>query len=141
VRRLLRVAEEEPVLVILLVGFAVVFLSVFPPRLPRSRMRCGKEAAEIRVAAPALHEQRHMSTYPRSGAGKAGTCAGWLRRAYATVQRDLGAGDRPHAKELRRVRELERAVDAVVVGERERLVPELGRARGELFRLRRPVQE
>ncbi|HEY4620074.1 MAG TPA: hypothetical protein VIG93_00115, partial [Gaiellaceae bacterium] len=32
-RRLLRVAEEEPVLVILLVGFAVVFLSVFPPSL------------------------------------------------------------------------------------------------------------
>ena len=32
-RRLLRVGEEEIVLVILLVGFAVVFLSVFPPQL------------------------------------------------------------------------------------------------------------
>lgn len=32
-RRLLRVAEEEPVLVILLAGFAIVFLSVFPPSL------------------------------------------------------------------------------------------------------------
>ena len=38
------------------------------------------------------------------------------------------------------VRELERAVDAVVVGERERLVPELGRRR-ELLRLRRAVEE
>ncbi len=32
-RRILRVAEEEPVLVILLAGFAVVFLAVFPPNL------------------------------------------------------------------------------------------------------------
>ena len=39
------------------------------------------------------------------------------------------------------MRELERAVDAVVVGERERLVPELGRARGELLGLRRAVEE
>ena len=39
------------------------------------------------------------------------------------------------------MRELERAVDAVVVGERERLVAELGRARGELLRLRRTVEE
>ena len=47
----------------------------------------------------------------------------------------------PNAEVLRRVRELERAVDAVVVGERERLVPELGRARRELLRLRRAVEE
>jgi hypothetical protein len=32
-RRVLRVAEEEPLLVILLAGFAVVFLSIFPPQL------------------------------------------------------------------------------------------------------------
>jgi hypothetical protein len=32
-RKLLRVAEEEPVLVVLLASFAVVFLSVFPPSL------------------------------------------------------------------------------------------------------------
>ena len=37
--------------------------------------------------------------------------------------------------------ELERAVDAVVVGERERRVAELGRPRGELLRLRRPVEK
>ena len=56
-------------------------------------------------------------------------------------ERDLCAGDRPHAEVLRRVRELERAVDAVVVGERERLVAELRRAGRELLRLRRPVKE
>ena len=39
------------------------------------------------------------------------------------------------------MRELERAVDAVVVRERERLVPELGCAGGELFRLRGAVEE
>ena len=45
------------------------------------------------------------------------------------------------AEVLRGVRELERAVDAVVVGERERVVAELGRAGGELLRQRRAVEE
>jgi len=39
------------------------------------------------------------------------------------------------------MRELERAVDAVVVGERERLVAELRRPRGQLLGQRRPVEE
>ena len=59
----------------------------------------------------------------------------------AVRERHLRPGDRPDAEVLRRVRELERAVDAVVVGERERLVPELRRARRELLRLRRAVEE
>jgi hypothetical protein len=54
---------------------------------------------------------------------------------------DLGARDRPHAEVLRRVRELERAVDAVVVGERERLVPQLRRAQRELLRVGGAVEE
>ena len=83
-------------------------------------MRRGEQAAEIRVPAPRLDEQRDVR---------------------AAVERDLRAGDRPHAERLRRVRELERAVDAVVVGERERLVSELRRARRELLRLRRAVEE
>ena len=37
----------------------------------------------------------------------------------------LGAGDRADADELRGVCELERAVDTVVIGERERFVAEL----------------
>ena len=83
-------------------------------------MGSGEQAAEVRVPAPRLDEQRHVR---------------------AAVERHLRAGDRPHAERLRRVRELEGAVDAVVVGERERLVPELGRAGGELLGLRRPVEE
>ena len=45
------------------------------------------------------------------------------------------------AEVLRGVRELERPVDAVVVGERERVVAELGRARRELLRQRGAVEE
>ncbi len=48
---------------------------------------------------------------------------------------DLRAGDRPHAERLGRMRELERAVDAVVVGQRKRLVAELRGARGQLLRV------
>jgi len=56
-------------------------------------------------------------------------------------ERDFGARDRLDAERLRRVRELERAVDAVVVGERERFVAELGRPGGELLGLRGAVEE
>lgn len=49
-RRLVRVAETEPVLVILLAGFAVVFLSVFPPDLLVNdsflTLTAGREVAE-----------------------------------------------------------------------------------------------
>ena len=54
---------------------------------------------------------------------------------------DLGARDGADADRARRVGELERAVDAVVVGQRERLVAELGRARCQLLRQRGTVQE
>ena len=59
----------------------------------------------------------------------------------AAGERDLGAGDRPQPEVLGGVRELERAVDAVVVGEREGVVAELGGARGELLRQRGAVEE
>jgi len=39
------------------------------------------------------------------------------------------------------MRELERAVDAVVISERERVVAELRRVRSELLRQRRAVEE
>jgi hypothetical protein len=93
---------------------------VFFPRPPRSGMGGGEQAAEIPIAASALNEQRDMST---------------------TLERDFRARDRSHPECLRRVRELERAVDAVVIGERESLVSELRCASGELLRLRRPVQK
>ncbi len=58
-----------------------------------------------------------------------------------SFQTELGAGDRPDAECLRRVGELERAADAVVVGERERLVTEVGGTGGELLGLRSSVEE
>lgn len=49
-KRLVRVAEEEPVLLILLAGFAIVFLSVFPPHLLVNdsflTLTAGREVAE-----------------------------------------------------------------------------------------------
>ena len=78
----------------------------------------------------------------RFGAGKAGASAlSRLRRASAGVEGHLGAGDRAHPEELRRVGELERAVQAVVIRERERLVSELRRPDRELLGLRGSVEE
>jgi hypothetical protein len=59
----------------------------------------------------------------------------------AAGHRQLGAGDRADAERLGRVGELERAADGVVVGERERLVAEVGGARGELVGQRGAVEE
>ena len=57
------------------------------------------------------------------------------------AERDLGAGDRAQPEVLGRVGELERPVDPVVVGERERVVAELDRPRGELLGQRGAVEE
>src|SRR5690349_9296571 len=86
----------------------------------RVRVRRGEQAAEICIALLRLDEQRHMR---------------------AIGERDLGAGDRAHAEVLRRVRELERAVDAVVVGQRKCRIAELGGLHRELLRQRRSVEE
>ena len=86
----------------------------------RARVRVGEDPAEVLVAAPALAEKRHVRP---------------------TCKRDLGTGDRAQAEVLGRLRELERAVDAVVVGQRKRVVPELDRPGRELLRQRRAVQE
>ncbi len=110
---------------------------------PCVRMRCCEQSAEVRVAAGGLHEQRDVvsTAPPRSSAGRAGTSApGRLRRAYA-AKRHLCARDRPDAEVLRGGCELERAVDAFVVGERERVVAELRRAQRELLGVRGAVEE
>ena len=83
-------------------------------------VRVGQDPAEVLVAAAGLAEQRDVG---------------------AAVERDLGAGDRAQPEVLGRMRELERSVDPVVVGERERVVAELGRPRRELLGQRRPVEE
>ena len=87
---------------------------------PRVRVCRGQQPAEVRVPLGGLDEQGHVRP---------------------AVQGHLGARDRPDADELRRVGELERAVDALVVGERERLVAELRRAQRQLLRVRGAVEE
>ena len=89
-------------------------LAVLPSGTPRPRMRGRQEPTEVRVPAARLDEQRDVRS---------------------AVERDLGTRDRPDAERLRGVRELERPVDAVVIRECERLVPELGGARGDLLGL------
>src|SRR5215211_314638 len=82
---------------------------------------CGREqAAEVRVASRRLHEEGDMGT---------------------VGERRLRARDRLDADRLGGVGELERTVDAVVVGERERGIAELGRAHGQLFGKRGAVEE
>jgi hypothetical protein len=83
-------------------------------------VRLGQQPAEIRVAPGCLDEQRDVA---------------------AARESDLGTGDRPDAERLGRVGELERAADGVVVGERERLVAEVGGTRGELVGQRCPIEE
>ena len=87
---------------------------------PSPGMRRGQQPAEVRVPARRLDEQCHVRP---------------------VRERHLRPGDRPHAERLRRVRELERPVHAVVVGQRERLVAQLGRPRGQLLGMGRPVEE
>jgi hypothetical protein len=87
---------------------------------PRAGVRLGQEPAEVRVPRRRLDEQRDVR---------------------AAGQRQLGAGDRLDAERLGRVGVLQRAADGVVVGERERLVAEVGGARGELVGQRGAVEE
>ena len=87
---------------------------------PGVRMCRRQQPAEVRVALGGLHEERHV---------------------MPSDECHLGARDRPDAEVLRRVGELERAVDPVMVRECERLVAELGRAQRELLRVRRAVEE
>ena len=103
---------------------------------PRQRVRLRQQAAERRVAALALDEQRDVG-----GGRRRGRLARPDGRCRRQPQRHLRTGDRPHAERLRRVGELERAVDAVVVGEGERRVAEVGGAGGQLVGLRGAVEE
>ncbi len=93
---------------------------VSPLLRPGTRVGVCDQPAEVRVALRRLDEQRHVR---------------------AAVQCQLCARDRLEAEVLRRVRVLERAVDSVVVGERERRVPELRRPRRELLRLGGSIEE
>jgi hypothetical protein len=83
-------------------------------------VRLGEQAAEVCVPSRRLDEQGDVDS---------------------SFQAELRAGDRPDAERLCRVRELERAADAVVVGERQGVVTEVGGTGGELLGLRSPVEE
>jgi len=83
-------------------------------------VRGGQQAAEVRVAARCFDEEGEVR---------------------AASEGDLGARDGADADGARRVREFERAVDAVMVGERERGISELGGADGELLGKRCAVEE
>jgi hypothetical protein len=61
--------------------------------------------------------------------------------AVLVLDRQLAAGDRPHAECLGRVRELERSAEVVVIGQRERVVALLVGLRDQLLRARRAVEE
>ena len=93
---------------------------------------CCVSTSSVTMRAPSAAEGGAVF---RPGSG------GFAAGASSHVEGQLRAGDRPDAEVLRRVRELERAVDAVVVGERERRVAELRRPRRQLLRLRGPVEE
>ena len=80
----------------------------------------GEEPAEVAVALRRLDEQGDVG---------------------AAFEGELGAGDGAQAEDLGGMGELERAADTVVVGERERLVAEVGGARGELVGQRGAVEE
>jgi hypothetical protein len=95
-------------------------LPVLSPRAAGPCVRRREDPAEVRVALPALAEQGDVPS---------------------TFDRHLGAGDGPNAGVLGGMRELERAVDAVVVGEGERRVAELGGSRDELLGMRGAVEE
>ena len=92
----------------------------FLPRDPCPRMGVGQQPAEVGVARGRLDEQRHVRP---------------------VGERYLGAGDRSDAECLRRLGELQRAIDAVVVGQRERAVAKLGGPNRELLGQRGAVEE
>jgi hypothetical protein len=87
---------------------------------PGAGVRLGKQPAEVGVALRRLDEQGDVG---------------------ASFQTDLRAGDRPDAERLRGVGELERAADPIVVGERKRLVAEIGGPRSQLLGQRGAVEE
>ena len=81
---------------------------------PIESVALGQQPAEVRVPLRRLGEERDMG---------------------AAHKRHFGAGDRPDAERLRRMGELERAVDPIVVGQGECRVAELGRSRRQFLRL------
>src|SRR5205823_7145238 len=85
-----------------------------------AEMSLGNQPAEVRVPFRRLREQRHVGT---------------------VEQGQLRAGDRLETELFRFLRERHRAVQPVVVGERERGVAELRRGERELLGERSAVEK
>ncbi len=85
-RKVLRVAEEEPLLVILLAGFAVVFLSIFPPQLLVNdsflTLVAGREIVENGLP--------HGDELTVLGAGREWTDQQWAAQVLAYAAHTLG---------------------------------------------------
>ena len=86
----------------------------------RVRMGAGQQPAEVAPTGRVADEQREMAL---------------------VVQRDLRPVDRPQPQRLRRLRELHRPRQRVVVGQRQRPVPPADRRRDELLGLGGAVEE
>ncbi len=98
----------------------------------------GQQPAEVAVAGRGLDQQRQVGEVgalfpPGLGAP--------VPSRLGEVDRQLGAGYRPHAQPLAGVGELHRPPDPVVVGQRQRRVAEVGRGAGQLGRGRGAVEE
>ncbi len=88
---------------------------------PRVVQVCVREqAAEVGVAGAVLAEERQV---------------------VAAFERDLGAGDRAHAPGPGALGELHRAVQAVVVSQRQRCLPQFARPQHQLLDVRSAVKE
>jgi hypothetical protein len=88
--------------------------------LARAAVRLRDQQAQVAVAGRALAQEREVR---------------------AVVERQLGPCERPDAERLCGLRKLHRAVQAVVVGERDRRVALLGCGARELYRMRRTVEK
>ena len=90
------------------------------PTLARMRVRARDQATQVGPAAGALHQERDVTL---------------------VVEVELRAVDRPQPESPRGLRELHRARDRVMVGQRQRLVAQLERRRDQLVGHRGPVEE
>ena len=88
--------------------------------LTRVRVRAREQAAEARPAARVAHQQRQVAVVA-------------LARSAVVAEAQLRPVDRAQAEPLGGLRELHRAADRVVIGQRQRRVPALDRRRDELL--------
>ena len=106
--------------------------------LAAAQLRRRDRAREVRVAVAVLGEQDDARlTIALRGVEGARALGPQFRR----IERELDADDRAQRRGARRLREADRAVQPVAVGQRERVEPELECPCHELFGMRRAVEK